>query len=1169
AFEDATHFATGGSLDGRTPPHTAAPDEKFSRATMAAQQMAPSLHEEYPALGFLYPSDWERNWKITWHTDFCLESIQTAIAICGIYIVLCFGGKWLMKDRKPFDLRIPLAAWNLALAIFSFIGSVRTVPSLLNTIYRHGIYHSVCAPPSQHYGHGPAGFWVMLFIFSKLPELVDTAFIVLRKKPLIFLHWYHHITVLLFCWHAYGTLSASGIYFVAMNYSVHAVMYFYYFLTAVGYRPRWAQFVTIIQLSQMVVGVAVCALNVYYMRVDMPCNVDRENLKWGIIMYSSYFALFLKFFIERYFFKSSRSPANAQRTKKIQTTAMAVGGGSGSGEDAPTTKFADPDDATYIGRMKKTFDMLDFRTAFTTEHALADAVRVVETAKDRNAQVDPVAYEHALKITRAILHPDTGEPVLLPLRVSMIVPMNMLVDCGMIMASTTRTTIFAQWMNQTYNALHYYANRNASNEDSAEQRIAAYIAATASSVAASLGIRRWAKTIRSPTIAPVVARMGPFAAVAAADLLNLAIMRQSEYTKGVHVYDENGDWVGKSKRCGALAVSSCIAGRIFAAAPILIVPPLVIQRLDKSLLARNPWMRVPLLLAMVGTAIQFSVPVTFGLFRQTAQVDVSYLEPAIAHAVRKDGMPVRTVTVKDAPTGPPTAADLFNRQVDLQKIDFLNERMQLLQQENDALRERHEKREQETHEFVAYFQKEIQTRDKQITKLTEELAALKLSHALELEASIQAKEGECQQLQQHYSSKEEKFTEQLFFLKEEMNQLEMFKEMKESIQGKLKELDTLLTKEKESSKEQIGALERKFLEEKARLQKEHEKKIEIVKQQAKEDARNGLDADTRKIVTDNRRMGEELRFQLQITEELQKEKDFFKTKAKKYHMEVQIAKEKEESYAKRAQKQTREIKQLRSNIKELEKRMSESISELEREKFVEVSKNGKELEEMALDVDGLRQLLKLKNKELRNLRRLSQTILDQRTEVEQFFLDALDHVKHEIDNERRRQKEQEMERYHQELKKANAMATKGKTRFPQLPLPVAPAQQPQQSQSSKTKHFSEKIDLKDLSWEDRERVLRLVFAKINGIHSLADTMPQQPTLPPTNSTTSISHTPTHTNQSSSSHAVYFATEPVPVGAETHRSGGVQPQLAPSMSMMLNGMALTPSPPSVGPKQRHG
>jgi len=248
--------------------------------------------------------------------------------------------------------------------------------------------------------------------------------------------------------------------------------------------------------------------------------------------------------------------------------------------------------------------------------------------------VDDAAATRAAKIKHAIVHPDTGEPVLLPLRASMIVPMNMIMDGAMLLASGTRSTVFAQWLNQTYNALHYYANRNASNEDTASQRLVAYAGATTSAVAASLGIRRLASRMRSAALAPVVARLGPFGAVAAADLLNLAVMRQSEYLQGVHVYDENGDWVGKSRRCGALAVASCVAGRVFAAAPILILPPLALQRLE-----------APLLLGLVGAAIQFSVPLTFGLFRQTAQIDSRLLEPEIAAATRaRDGQPVRVVT---------------------------------------------------------------------------------------------------------------------------------------------------------------------------------------------------------------------------------------------------------------------------------------------------------------------------------------------------------------------------------------------------------------------------------------------------------------------------------------------------------------------------------------------
>lgn len=225
----------------------------------------------------------------------------------------------------------------------------------------------------------------------------------------------------------------------------------------------------------------------------------------------------------------------------------------------------------------------------------------------------------------------------------------------------------------------------------------------------------------------------------------------------------------------------------------------------------------------------------------------------------------------------------------------------------------HDKREQETHEFVAYFQKEIQTRDKQLTKIGEELAAARLSHVLALEQLQQARDAERQHFIQQATAKEEAAAEQIFYLREELNQLELFKEMKDSVATKLKDLETQLTLEREQARDTSGALERKFLEEKARLQKEHEKKIEVVKQQAKEDARNGLDADTRKIVTDNKRIGEELRFQLQMTEEIQREKQQFETRAKTLNVELQLQVQKEAEFAKQAQRQARELTSQRSN----------------------------------------------------------------------------------------------------------------------------------------------------------------------------------------------------------------------------------------------------------------
>jgi hypothetical protein len=63
------------------------------------------------------------------------------------------------------------------------------VPFLIGYIIESGYEGTVCNWAVEKYGGGPTGLWVMLFIFSKIPELFDTVFIVLRKRPLIFLHW--------------------------------------------------------------------------------------------------------------------------------------------------------------------------------------------------------------------------------------------------------------------------------------------------------------------------------------------------------------------------------------------------------------------------------------------------------------------------------------------------------------------------------------------------------------------------------------------------------------------------------------------------------------------------------------------------------------------------------------------------------------------------------------------------------------------------------------------------------------------------------------------------------------------------------------------------------------------------------------------------------------------
>ncbi len=189
------------------------------------------------------------------------------------------------------------------------------MPYLIAHLLEHGFEYVVCNKAVNTWGSGPSGLWVMLFMYSKIPELIDTIFIVIRKKPLIFLHWYHHITVLLFCWSAYSTLDAGGLFFVSMNYTVHAMMYGYYCLQALNCCPKAFPpvLITIAQITQMLVGTGVCVSCWYYLLNGKPCANDFNNLVAGAIMYGSYLYLFCEFALKRYVFKQPK-----KESKKVE-----------------------------------------------------------------------------------------------------------------------------------------------------------------------------------------------------------------------------------------------------------------------------------------------------------------------------------------------------------------------------------------------------------------------------------------------------------------------------------------------------------------------------------------------------------------------------------------------------------------------------------------------------------------------------------------------------------------------------------------------------------------------------------------------------------------------------------------------------------------------------------
>uniref|UniRef100_A0A0M3IUK0 Elongation of very long chain fatty acids protein n=1 Tax=Ascaris lumbricoides TaxID=6252 RepID=A0A0M3IUK0_ASCLU len=208
-----------------------------------------SLHNNYV---YRYALPFEKIDDPVGATLFLQRYWYHSITISVVYFIIIKLIQRFMRDREAFVLKRPLVIWNASLAIFSAIGFIRFGEDLVYSVFNLGMYRSVCYTVHPK---GVAAFWALLFALSKIVELGDTLFIVLRKRKLIFLHYYHHVAVLIGSAHAGAEHAAPGRFFITVNYFVHAIMYSYYASTSYGFRP--SKYTFIIHYSLTHIGILV------------------------------------------------------------------------------------------------------------------------------------------------------------------------------------------------------------------------------------------------------------------------------------------------------------------------------------------------------------------------------------------------------------------------------------------------------------------------------------------------------------------------------------------------------------------------------------------------------------------------------------------------------------------------------------------------------------------------------------------------------------------------------------------------------------------------------------------------------------------------------------------------------------------------------------------------
>ncbi|KAH9380991.1 hypothetical protein HPB48_008205 [Haemaphysalis longicornis] len=234
-----------------------------------------------------------------------------------VYFVKYAGPRW-MKDRKPYELKSAILAYNALTVIANACFVVRMV----DLSFVSGEYSLLCqginyySPTATDMAILNLVWW---YCFVRVADFLDTVFFVLRKKysQITHLHVIHHFLVVFSSWF-YANFGSDGqtVLGACVNASVHVVMYSYYFLAALGPSVRkylwWKRYLTELQITQFVVLLMHMAITLFH-----DCGYPRTLALLALSQGFLGLGLFINFYVRSYL-QLNRLNANNGNDVKVK-----------------------------------------------------------------------------------------------------------------------------------------------------------------------------------------------------------------------------------------------------------------------------------------------------------------------------------------------------------------------------------------------------------------------------------------------------------------------------------------------------------------------------------------------------------------------------------------------------------------------------------------------------------------------------------------------------------------------------------------------------------------------------------------------------------------------------------------------------------------------------------
>jgi fatty acid elongase 3 len=245
------------------------------------------------------------------------------LSIVG-YVLSLFVLKWWMRDRKRIDVTPFVVVHNFFLCLLSVAMLLGVVWEVTQRVVfqlpssSKGAVEVLLCDSDQLLNRGGHIFWYYVFLLSKVYEFLDTYVIILKHRPVIFLHVYHHCITLVLTFVTMSTDVNVQWMAISANACVHVFMYYYYAMSAMGYKIWWKKYLTVMQIIQFVADLTVqTAGMVLVLRYqDLPnqtCSGPVSSWWFGQFVLGSFLLLFIRFFGKTYEKKGAAKANDADK----------------------------------------------------------------------------------------------------------------------------------------------------------------------------------------------------------------------------------------------------------------------------------------------------------------------------------------------------------------------------------------------------------------------------------------------------------------------------------------------------------------------------------------------------------------------------------------------------------------------------------------------------------------------------------------------------------------------------------------------------------------------------------------------------------------------------------------------------------------------------------------